>query len=84
MCENQANEQNSDGLDQSVSNPAPENTRTKELLLDSDLVEVWLIQKTDPFVLEVHDSPIETYGTCEADIVLLVDPGFVERLTTED
>ena len=84
MREDQANEKNSDSLDQSVCYPAPENTRTEKLLLDTDLVEEWLRQKTESFVLEVHDSPVETNGTRKANIVLLVDPSFIERLTTED
>lgn len=83
LSEDHSDKQDNDCLVERVANPRPENPRAKQFFLDSNSIQVWLIKEPVSLVLKVHDSPVEADNACEAHIVELVDPSFIQGLSAE-
>ena len=65
---------------QGVELPTPEDLEVEHLSFHTDSVKHWLLDEPLLLVLKVKQAPVEECGSREADIVKLINPGFVECL----
>ena len=77
-------EEDDQGLIESIGLPQPEDLSVEEFPLHANSIQERLTHKLCLLMLKIEDSPVEEGRACEGNIVQLIDPGLVQGLPREN